>query len=126
MTDLTFIEDGNPDNINDIEHLINFDKRRRTAAVIAEIKQYQQTPYNFKMMPIIKGNTHYSIFIINNLFINFIFKFYLLSFYFYLCFICINYFIYFIIYYIFLLFILNYEYNVFIYIILFLFFFEIF
>lgn len=52
MTDLTFLEDGNPDTSNG---LINFDKRRRTAAVIKEINQYQQTPYCLKVVPIIKG-----------------------------------------------------------------------
>jgi hypothetical protein len=65
LTDLTFIEDGrfmryfylinigNPDFIQ--ETLINFDKRRRIATVIKEIKQYQQTPYNFNVVPVIKG-----------------------------------------------------------------------
>ncbi len=52
LTDLTFIEDGNPDTIQD---LINFDKRRRTAQVIKEIKEYQNTQYNFNVVPIIKG-----------------------------------------------------------------------
>ena len=35
--------------------MINFDKRRRIATVIKEIKQYQQTPYNFNVVPVIKG-----------------------------------------------------------------------
>jgi son of sevenless-like protein len=38
LTDLTFLEEGNPDKIGE---LINFDKRRRVAAVIKEIQQYQ-------------------------------------------------------------------------------------
>jgi hypothetical protein len=46
LTDLTFIEDGNKD---DVEHqgnrLINFRKRRLLAAVLTEIQIYQQTPY---------------------------------------------------------------------------------
>eukprot|EP01103_Thecamoeba_quadrilineata_P019256 TRINITY_DN7710_c0_g1_i1.p1 TRINITY_DN7710_c0_g1~~TRINITY_DN7710_c0_g1_i1.p1 ORF type:complete len:1179 (-),score=318.56 TRINITY_DN7710_c0_g1_i1:14-3550(-) len=44
LTDLTFIEDGNPDLLPD-GVLINFMKRRRVAAVIQEIQQYQLTPY---------------------------------------------------------------------------------
>lgn len=52
LTDLTFLEDGNPDNVAE---LINFDKRRRVAAVIKEIKQYQQEPYCLHVVPIIRG-----------------------------------------------------------------------
>jgi len=54
LTDLTFLEDGNPDVLPG-GSLINFDKRRRVATVIKEIKQYQQTPYCFSAVPIIKG-----------------------------------------------------------------------
>jgi len=49
LTDLTFIEDGNPDTLAD--GLINFAKRRRIAAVIREIQQYQQTPYCLQPVP---------------------------------------------------------------------------
>jgi hypothetical protein len=46
LTDLTFIEDGNKD---EVEHqgnrLINFRKRRLLATVLSEIQIYQQTPY---------------------------------------------------------------------------------
>ncbi|KAJ6252377.1 guanine nucleotide exchange factor [Anaeramoeba flamelloides] len=45
LTDLTFIEDGNP---NKIDGLINFYKRRLVYAVIEEIKQYQLKPYYFQ------------------------------------------------------------------------------
>ena len=38
LTDLTFIEDGNPDKVG---HMINFVKRRLYANVIREIQQYQ-------------------------------------------------------------------------------------
>eukprot|EP01102_Stenamoeba_stenopodia_P014624 TRINITY_DN4881_c0_g1_i2.p1 TRINITY_DN4881_c0_g1~~TRINITY_DN4881_c0_g1_i2.p1 ORF type:complete len:1169 (+),score=349.70 TRINITY_DN4881_c0_g1_i2:173-3679(+) len=43
LTDLTFIEDGNPDLL--AGGLINFVKRRKLCTVIREIQQYQQTPY---------------------------------------------------------------------------------
>jgi len=49
LTDLTFIEDGNPDLLQD--GYVNFLKRRRIATVIREIRQYQQTPYNFQTIP---------------------------------------------------------------------------
>jgi son of sevenless-like protein len=48
LTDLTFLEDGNPNTLNNRQELINFDKRRKVAAVIKEIQQYQITPYNFR------------------------------------------------------------------------------
>jgi len=54
LTDLTFLEDGNPDLLPE-NNLINFDKRRRIATVIKEIKQYQQTPYSLTSVPIIQG-----------------------------------------------------------------------
>lgn len=46
LTDLTFIEDGNPDRLRADERLINFGKRQKTAEVIREIMIYQSTPYN--------------------------------------------------------------------------------
>jgi len=52
LTDLTFIEEGNPDLIGE---LFNFDKRRRIATVIKEIQQYQNEPYCLKEVPIIRG-----------------------------------------------------------------------
>jgi hypothetical protein len=44
LTDLTFIEDGNPDYISS---LINFKKRELVYDVIREIEQYQQKGYDF-------------------------------------------------------------------------------
>jgi son of sevenless len=44
LTDLTFIEDGNPDIIPDTGY-INFVKRQKVSQVISEIQQYQNTPY---------------------------------------------------------------------------------
>jgi len=46
QTDLTFIEDGNPDKFS--TGLINFKKCRLVASVILEIQQYQQKPYNLQ------------------------------------------------------------------------------
>ncbi|CAG8483932.1 5238_t:CDS:2 [Funneliformis caledonium] len=46
LTDLTFIEDGNPNTLKKSRPLINFSKRMKTAEVIREIKQYQSVPYN--------------------------------------------------------------------------------
>ncbi|KAJ3443945.1 ras guanine nucleotide exchange factor i-related [Anaeramoeba flamelloides] len=45
LTDLTFIEDGNPDVI---EGLINFQKRRLIYDLIFGIQIYQKPPYNFQ------------------------------------------------------------------------------
>lgn len=49
LTDLTFIEEGNPDNLESGH--INFVKRRMIADRIVEIKQLQQTPYNLMKLP---------------------------------------------------------------------------
>jgi len=54
LSDLTFIEEGNKDKIDvgkgegQFEKLINFDKRRKIAAVIEKIRECQRSPYNFK------------------------------------------------------------------------------
>ncbi|KAL9647807.1 hypothetical protein ABK040_001333 [Willaertia magna] len=48
LTDLTFIEDGNKDVLND---KINFIKRRKLAMLIRDIQTYQQTPYYFHTVP---------------------------------------------------------------------------
>jgi hypothetical protein len=45
LTDLTFIEDGNPDYIYG---LINFFKRKLVYTVISQVKQYQQAAYNLQ------------------------------------------------------------------------------
>eukprot|EP01094_Clydonella_sp_ATCC50884_P016857 TRINITY_DN2846_c0_g1_i1.p1 TRINITY_DN2846_c0_g1~~TRINITY_DN2846_c0_g1_i1.p1 ORF type:complete len:1130 (-),score=536.32 TRINITY_DN2846_c0_g1_i1:96-3485(-) len=44
LTDLTFIEDGNKDNLPENDY-INFSKRQKVSQVISEIQQYQHTPY---------------------------------------------------------------------------------
>ncbi len=40
MTDLTFIADGNSDQVKSMPNLINFDKRLKTADKIREIQQF--------------------------------------------------------------------------------------
>jgi len=45
LTDLTFIEDGNPDMLGG---LVNFDKRYLLARVISEIQLYQHPPYSLR------------------------------------------------------------------------------
>ena len=54
MTDLTFIEDGNPNALKKSRQLINFSKRMKTAEVIREIQQYQSVPYNLSPVQEIK------------------------------------------------------------------------
>ncbi|ODH47543.1 hypothetical protein GX48_06349 [Paracoccidioides brasiliensis] len=49
LTDLTFIEDGIPSLTQ--SHLINFNKRAKTAEVIRDIQQYQNAPYLFHSVP---------------------------------------------------------------------------
>jgi hypothetical protein len=48
LSDLTFIEDGNPDTING---LINFTKRRLVFRVISDVSRYQQNAYNLHPVP---------------------------------------------------------------------------
>ncbi|KAG5519994.1 hypothetical protein PMAC_001070 [Pneumocystis sp. 'macacae'] len=55
LTDLTFIEDGNPDMIKNSKNLINFSKRIKTAEVIREIQQYQSVSYSFQIVPEIQA-----------------------------------------------------------------------
>lgn len=52
LTDLTFIEDGTPNELPG--GLINFAKRRSLAQVIREIQQFQQCPFNFEAVPAIQ------------------------------------------------------------------------
>ena len=48
LTDLTFIEDGNPDMIQaEGGEEINFAKRKMVFKVIQEVLLYQQRPYTF-------------------------------------------------------------------------------
>jgi len=45
LSDLTFMEDGNPDKV---DNLINFGKRELVYRVIEEVVQYQLTPYQIE------------------------------------------------------------------------------
>jgi len=47
LTDLTFVEDGNPDIVNG---LINFKKRQMIYNIIEKVQLYQQTSYKFPLV----------------------------------------------------------------------------
>ncbi|KAJ3155701.1 hypothetical protein HDU86_004170 [Geranomyces michiganensis] len=51
LTDLTFVEDGNPDMVKGAPQLVNFSKRLKTAEVLREIQQYQNAPYVLMPVP---------------------------------------------------------------------------
>lgn len=52
LTDLTFIEDGNPSMIQtENGEQVNFFKLDLIAAVLQQIQQYQQTPYTLVPLP---------------------------------------------------------------------------
>ncbi|ANB14527.1 Ras family guanine nucleotide exchange factor CDC25 [Sugiyamaella lignohabitans] len=48
LTDLTFVEDGNPDYLDTEHKIVNFAKRQKTATIIENIRQFQIVPYNFE------------------------------------------------------------------------------
>ena len=52
MSDLVFIEDGNKNELS--EGVINFYKRKLLSDVIKEMQQYQQEPYNLRVIPQIR------------------------------------------------------------------------
>ncbi len=47
LTDLTFLDLGNPDYLPE-SHYINMEKRRKVHAVIKEIQMYQMHPFTFE------------------------------------------------------------------------------
>jgi hypothetical protein len=53
LTDLTFVELGNPDYIPE-NNYINFDKRRKVAVIVSEIQQHQLVSYHITEVPGIK------------------------------------------------------------------------
>lgn len=50
LTDLTFLDLGNPDFLPET-HLINFEKRRKVFSLIRDIQKYQQTQYALQVVP---------------------------------------------------------------------------
>jgi len=50
LSDLMYIEDGNPDEIEG--GLINFEKRRLKAEVVRELYRFQTSPYCLQVRPI--------------------------------------------------------------------------
>lgn len=55
LSDLTFVEDGNPDCLKDNPKLINFAKRMKSADIIRDIMQYQINHYMFQEVPAIQA-----------------------------------------------------------------------
>ena len=51
LSDLTFIEDGNPDALRG---MVNFQKRAKLAERIRFIRQYQQEGYNLRPAPVVQ------------------------------------------------------------------------
>jgi hypothetical protein len=47
LTDLTFVEDGNPDRV---QGMTNFRKRKLEYDVIVQVRRYQDMAYNFKLV----------------------------------------------------------------------------
>jgi son of sevenless len=64
LTELTFIEDGNPNFITNSSNkkLINFYKRRLYSDTILNIQLYQQTPYHFQSVPYLEYILTYDLF----------------------------------------------------------------
>lgn len=54
MSDLTFIEEGNPDFLAETK-LINFEKRALVAKVMMDVQQHQQTGYSLKPVPALQN-----------------------------------------------------------------------
>lgn len=51
LTDLTFIEDGLPDFLDDEKTIVNMVKRGQCSQIIKDIQLYQQTPYLLQPVP---------------------------------------------------------------------------
>jgi son of sevenless-like protein len=67
QTELTFIEDGNKDFLENKEgkQLIHFSKRRLYSDTIMNIQLYQQTPYNLTPLPYLEYIFNHEIFMDN-------------------------------------------------------------
>lgn len=53
LQDLTFIEDGNPNFLDEEKGLINMAKRAQYSQLIMDIQMYQQTPYLLQPVPLV-------------------------------------------------------------------------
>lgn len=51
LTDLTFVEDGNPDYLDSAQQYVNFAKRIKASSIIENIRQFQIMAYNFEEVP---------------------------------------------------------------------------
>lgn len=51
LSDLTFVEDGNPDYLDSAHQYVNFAKRVKAASIIESIRQFQIMAYNFEEVP---------------------------------------------------------------------------
>ncbi|MDP2438567.1 MAG: RasGEF domain-containing protein, partial [archaeon] len=61
LTDMVFIDEGNPDFLPEHKSFINFAKRQRYASVIQQLMSYKQEPYNFLAIPMIQSFLENSI-----------------------------------------------------------------
>ena len=61
LTDLTFIGDGNDSYLDEERGIVNFEKMRKETHVIKDIMLYQQNPYNFNVVEIIRSYFNYII-----------------------------------------------------------------
>ncbi|KAL2315918.1 Ras guanine nucleotide exchange factor efc25 [Schizosaccharomyces pombe] len=48
LSDLTFIDEGNPDVLDSSPHLLNFNKRHRLADVVADVCRFQSSSYDMQ------------------------------------------------------------------------------
>jgi hypothetical protein len=53
LQDLTFIEDGNPNYLDEANGVINIAKRAQYSQIIKDIQLYQQTPYLLQPVPMV-------------------------------------------------------------------------
>jgi len=61
LRDLTFLEVGNPTYLNEEKGIINFDKFRMLAAVLADVQAFQSVPYEFEALPSIQMALRHSL-----------------------------------------------------------------
>jgi len=61
LRDLTFLEVGNATYLDEEKKIINFDKFRMLAAVLADIEAYQGVPYLFEPVPAVQYSLRHSL-----------------------------------------------------------------